>query len=522
MMADELPVNCRTPAITKYDGTIDPVEHLARFENAALLHRYTDWIKCRVVVTIFVRAAQQWFNQLPRFNTAALEVPSATQEVKASAFSQGLLDGDFFKSLAKKSVSKFDALLARTVKYINMEDAQMAKKESRGEKRKEVKEEAPSKKPRNEFREKKAPYQRINIVYTPLTIPITQALMAVEGKWLLTHPRSWKEGPQRPQSDKFCHFHNDYAHTTEECRHLKNEIERLIQNGYLQEYVCWEKARGSGPYQKKEIDKSKEAKIANPEASPKGGPKMGTNEKTDSNDPRRKGEVLDVEDAEDTPIIQFGRAEHSGPKNSHNDALVITALLANYEVGRIFINSMSSADILFGEAYDQIQLGDIPLEKVNTSLHGFAGEVVHPRGMILLPLTMGTGQTRRTCMLKFLVVDVPSAYNVILRRPNLNAFQAVISMYHMKIKFSTPGGVGKAPSCKRGKDGEPEEDLEASRGTPPKIQPAEELLNIELIPGDPKKVTRIGSQMDETIRKEVVQCLKRNIDIFAWTPQNLE
>ncbi|KAL0406446.1 UNVERIFIED_CONTAM: hypothetical protein Slati_3958500 [Sesamum latifolium] len=149
-MADELPMNYRTPAITEYDGTSDPMEHLSRFENTALLHRYTDGIKCRVFVTTFARVAQQWFNQLPkdnellkeylqRFNAAALEVPSARQEVKASAFSEGLLDGDFFKSLAKKPVSKFDALLARAAKYINMEDAQAAKKESRGEKRKEVK-----------------------------------------------------------------------------------------------------------------------------------------------------------------------------------------------------------------------------------------------------------------------------------------------------------------------------------------------------------------------------------------------
>ncbi|KAL0453042.1 UNVERIFIED_CONTAM: hypothetical protein Slati_1282300 [Sesamum latifolium] len=71
---------------------------------------------------------------LQRFNAAALEVPSAKQEVKASAFSQGLMDGDFFKFLAKKPVSKFDALLARAAKYINMEDAQATKKESRGEK----------------------------------------------------------------------------------------------------------------------------------------------------------------------------------------------------------------------------------------------------------------------------------------------------------------------------------------------------------------------------------------------------
>ncbi|KAL0291609.1 UNVERIFIED_CONTAM: putative uncharacterized protein ART3 [Sesamum radiatum] len=46
-------------------------------------------------------------------------------------------------------------------------------------------------------------------------------------------------------------------------------------------------------------------------------------------------------------------------------------------------------------------------------------------------------------MLKVLVVDVPFAYNVILGRPTLNTFQAVISTYHMKIKFLAPGGVGE-------------------------------------------------------------------------------
>ncbi|KAL0420240.1 UNVERIFIED_CONTAM: hypothetical protein Slati_3046900 [Sesamum latifolium] len=154
-------------------------------------------------------------------------------------------------------------------------------------------------------------------------------------------------------------------------------------------------------------------------------------------------EVIEVEAMEDTTLIQFGRAEQSGPRTSHNDALVITAVLANYEVGRIFIDSGSSANILFGEAYDQMQLGDVSLKKVNTPLYGFAGEVVHPRGMISLPLTLGAGTTLKTCMLKFLVVDVPFVSNVILGRPTLTAFQVVISIYHMKIKFLTPGGVGE-------------------------------------------------------------------------------
>ncbi|KAL0394840.1 UNVERIFIED_CONTAM: hypothetical protein Slati_4450200 [Sesamum latifolium] len=154
-MADELSANCRTPVIAEYDGTTDLMEHLSDFENAVPLHLYTDRIKCRIFITTFARAAQQCQKlrktelslfvvrqkdnellkeHLQRFNAAALEVPSAIQEVKASAFSQRLLDSNFFKSLAKKPISKFDALLARATKYINMEDAQAAEKESRGEK----------------------------------------------------------------------------------------------------------------------------------------------------------------------------------------------------------------------------------------------------------------------------------------------------------------------------------------------------------------------------------------------------
>ncbi|KAL0400155.1 UNVERIFIED_CONTAM: hypothetical protein Sradi_2358800 [Sesamum radiatum] len=153
---------------------------------------------------------------------------------------------------------------------------------------------------------------------------------------------------------------------------------------------------------------------------------------------------MDVEPANDASLIQLDQKEHSGHRISDNDALVTTALLANYEIERVFIDSGSSADILFGEAFDQMQLGDVPLEAVDTLLYGFAGEVVHPRGMISLPLTLGTSPLRKICLLKFLVVDILSAYNVILERPTLNAFRAIISTYHMKIKFPVVGGVGEA------------------------------------------------------------------------------
>ena len=37
--------------------------------------------------------------------------------------------------------------------------------------------------------------------------------------------------------NKYCRFHKDIGHTMEECITLKDEIEKLIRCGYLQDYV---------------------------------------------------------------------------------------------------------------------------------------------------------------------------------------------------------------------------------------------------------------------------------------------
>ncbi|KAL0400335.1 UNVERIFIED_CONTAM: hypothetical protein Sradi_2376800 [Sesamum radiatum] len=44
-----------------------------------------------------------------------------------------------------------------------------------------------------------------------------------------------REDPKR--SSKYCQFHRDHGHNTEDCFHLKDEIEQLIQQGYLEEYI---------------------------------------------------------------------------------------------------------------------------------------------------------------------------------------------------------------------------------------------------------------------------------------------
>ncbi|KAL0292282.1 UNVERIFIED_CONTAM: hypothetical protein Sradi_6995700 [Sesamum radiatum] len=55
-----------------------------------------------------------------------------------------------------------------------------------------------------------------------------------------------------------------------------------------------------------------------------------------------------------------------------------------------------------------------------------------------------------------------------------------------------------------------------------KVQPTEELLNIEVIPRSLDKTTRIDSHLRGETKEEIISCLRRNADIFTWAPQDLE
>ncbi|KAL8512073.1 hypothetical protein ACS0TY_018509 [Phlomoides rotata] len=119
ILQDELPFNFK-PLNYEYDGTMDPYEHLMQFENLVILHRYGDGVKCRVFLTTL--------SKTPNNGSAALEVPTISQEVKINTLTNGLRDEDFFSSLAKKPVETFDDWLMRDKKYITLEEVRKAKK----------------------------------------------------------------------------------------------------------------------------------------------------------------------------------------------------------------------------------------------------------------------------------------------------------------------------------------------------------------------------------------------------------
>ena len=79
----------------------------------------------------------------------------------------------------------------------------------------------------------------------------------------------------------------------------------------------------------------------------------------------------------------------------------------------------------------------------NAPLVGFGGTRVYPLGMVTLLIIVGDYPQQITKDVSFLVVDCSSAYNTILGRPTLNSWKAVMSTYHLMIKFPIEYGVGE-------------------------------------------------------------------------------
>ena len=69
--------------------------------------------------------------------------------------------------------------------------------------------------------------------FTPLVMPVDKIFTQIKDEDYLKWPRPLHSSPNVHDKNKYCRFHKDHGHNTEDCRDLKEQIEELIRKGKL-------------------------------------------------------------------------------------------------------------------------------------------------------------------------------------------------------------------------------------------------------------------------------------------------
>ncbi|RWV86891.1 hypothetical protein GW17_00051162 [Ensete ventricosum] len=84
------------------------------------------------------------------------------------------------------------------------------------------------------------------------------------------------------------------------------------------------------------------------------------------------------------------------------------------------IDIRSSANILYLDAFQKLGMTNRDLIPMTSTLIEFTGDAITPVGVTTLPMTFDDELRTKTFMVPFMVVELPSVYNMNIGRPTLN------------------------------------------------------------------------------------------------------
>ena len=116
----------------------------------------------------------------------------------------------------------------------------------------------------------------------------------------------------------------------------------------------------------------------------------------------------------ESPIIGFLEEDARRLHHPHDDALVVSIRIEDYNMHRVLVDNGSSTDILYYPAFQQMGIDREWMILMNAPLVGFGGTRVLPLGAITLFVVVGDYPQQIAKHVTFLVVDYSSAYNAIL------------------------------------------------------------------------------------------------------------
>ncbi|GJX18679.1 reverse transcriptase domain-containing protein [Tanacetum coccineum] len=271
-----MPNNVKT-----YDETGDLEDHVKNFQAAAQVERWAMPTWCHMFNSTIIGAARVWFDELPpesidgykdlkaaflayfmqqkkyvkdpveihnikqrdgetieefmeRFKVETGRMKGAPECMRISGFMHGVNNPELTKRLNEHVPKTMEEMMIATTAFIRGEAAAAGKKKGHASWKAQDQSKRHASERRSDFRgqprEGRGPSR-----FTPLTRTPKEILAAEAGRF--KPPPPMVTPVEKRSSNKFCDFHNDKGHSTDECMQLKKQIEELVRAGKLSHLI---------------------------------------------------------------------------------------------------------------------------------------------------------------------------------------------------------------------------------------------------------------------------------------------
>ncbi|GKV15428.1 hypothetical protein SLEP1_g26224 [Rubroshorea leprosula] len=170
----------------------------------------------------------------------------------------------------------------------------------------------------------------------------------------------------------------------------------------------------------------------------------------------------------------------------HANPFVAIVHIGNHNVNKVFINMGSSSDILYWSCFYKMQLNPNSLRKYMGQIYGFENQPIHVKGVITLPIYVDTFKNVELAI-------TPKTLGANVSRPSQPGQQTM-----------SISNINHRP-----------ENVEQ------KVEPVEPVETVPLSLHEPDKTVKIGTKLTPKERTELLEFLKDNRDVFAWTTDEM-
>ncbi|KAF5789717.1 putative retrotransposon gag domain-containing protein [Helianthus annuus] len=307
----EVPKRFHIPTMKLYDGTTDPEEHVAQYRERMEINPIPEKLKeaclCKGFGSTLTGSALKWLLSLPpysitsfanlvnlfnnqfscsrkferltsdlyrvtqshneslrdyitKFSKESLDIPNLDMATAVEAFKMGLLkDSLFYDDLVMTPCRNLDEVRTRALRFIRLEDDKRIQERQVGSSKQEkqgssFKSNKFKSYHRNDNQNVHAVDQEEDDEDYP---PISEYCFSVDNHELILAMQNLGEKARWPRKNdkpsgtkdksKWCAYHEDSGHLTEECIALRKEIGYLLSKGHLKELLGRKKQRTQDP-----------------------------------------------------------------------------------------------------------------------------------------------------------------------------------------------------------------------------------------------------------------------------------